>query len=70
MNEENRKGEINMNASVMKPSKNLPYATTKSLTRTPATRENREMIEYMDSHNFSISVDKNTMTIKTRAEKK
>ncbi len=70
MNEENKKGEINMNASVMKPSKNLPYATAKSLTRTPATRENKEMVEYMDSHNFSLSVDKKTMTLKSRVEKK
>lgn len=70
MDEEDKKGEINMNASVMKPKTNLPYATTKSLARTPATRENREMVEFMDSHNFSISVDKKTMTLKSRVEKK
>nr|WP_314463652.1 hypothetical protein [uncultured Clostridium sp.] len=68
--EENKKGEIKMNASVMKPGTNLPYATTKSLARTPATKENKEMVEYMDSHNFSLSVDKKTKTLKSRVEKK
>lgn len=70
MNEENKKGEIKMNASVMKPSVNLPFVTTKTLSRTPATKENREMVEFMDSHNFSFSVDKKTMTLKSKVEKK
>lgn len=30
------------------------------LRRTPATNDNRKMVEFMDSHNFSFTVDKNT----------
>ncbi len=64
------KGEIKMNASVIKPSANLPFVTMKALNKTPATKENKEMVEYMDSHNFSFSVDKKTNKLKSRVEKK
>lgn len=70
MNEEDEEGEIEMNASVMKPSTNLPFVTLKTLDRTPATKENRDMVEFMDSHNFSFSVDKKTNKLKSRFEKK
>jgi hypothetical protein len=53
-----RKGEFNMNASVVKPTR--PFITNKTLKRTPATEDNRKMVEYMDSHDFSFSVDKKT----------
>ena len=47
-----------MNAYAVKP--NMPFATKKTLKRTPASKENRDMIEYMDSHEFSFQVDKDT----------
>lgn len=55
---EEEKGENGMNAYAVKP--NMPFATKKALKRTPASRENRDMVEYMDSHEFSLRVDKKT----------
>lgn len=52
------KGEGSMNAYAVKP--NEPFVTGKALKRTPASVENRNMIAYMDSHEFSFRVDKNT----------
>ena len=52
------KGENSVNAYAVKP--NMPFATKKALKRTPASRENRDMIEYMDSHEFSFRIDKDT----------
>ena len=53
-----KKGENNMNAYAVKP--NMPFVTKRTLKRTPASKENRDMVEYMDSHEFSFRVDKNT----------
>ncbi len=47
-----------MNAYAVKP--NLPFVTNKTLHRTPASKENRDMIDFLDSHDFSFHVDKNT----------
>ncbi|MBR2046182.1 MAG: hypothetical protein IJ958_08635 [Agathobacter sp.] len=60
MNEQKmrEKGEDTMNAYAMKPK--LPFATKGELKRTPASDSNKKMVEFMDSHNFSFSVDKNT----------
>ena len=52
------KGDNNMNASAMKP--NVPYITRSELKRTPASTDNRRMVEFIDSHNFSFSVSKET----------
>lgn len=52
------KGEDDMNAYAVKP--NMPFVTRKELKRTPATKENRDMVEYMDSHEFSFRIDKAT----------
>ena len=52
------KGEDDMNAYAVKPNK--PFVTRKELKRTPATKENRDMVEYMDSHEFSFRIDKAT----------
>lgn len=53
-----KKGEITMNAYAVKP--DVPFVTTKVLGRTPATKANRDMVEYMDSHEFSFQIDKTT----------
>ncbi len=54
----NEKGENSMNAYAVKP--NMPFVTSKALKRTPASEENRNMVEYMDSHEFSFRIDKDT----------
>ncbi len=56
------RGEIKMDAYAVKPKE--PFITKKRLSRTPASESNRKMIEYMDSHNFSFSVDESTKTLK------
>lgn len=55
MSKKNEKGECEMNACVMKPK--VPFVTRSELKRTPATEENRRMVEFMDSHNFSFSIN-------------
>lgn len=57
-----KKGEIKMNACALKPI--MPFVTRSRLERTPATEDNRKMIEFMDSHNFSFDVDKKTENLK------
>jgi len=52
------KGEERMNAYAVKP--NMPFVTKRELKRTPASKENRDMVEYMDSHEFSFHIDKDT----------
>ena len=47
-----------MNAYAVKP--NMPFVTEKKLKRTPASKENRDMAEYMDSHEFSFRLNKLT----------
>ena len=53
-----KKGEDGMNAYAVKP--NMPFVARKELKRTPATKESRDMVEYMDSHEFSFRIDKLT----------
>lgn len=64
----NEKGEITMNACVLKPT--LPFVTRKEIKKTPASVENRKRVEFMDSHNFSFSVDKKTGVLRSKVEKK
>jgi hypothetical protein len=45
-----------MNGYILKP--RLPFVAKSELKRTPATEENRKMVEFMDSHDFSVSIDK------------
>ena len=63
-----KKGEIDMNACVLKPE--MAFVTRKKLERTPATQNNRKMVEFMDSHNFSFSVDKETKQLKCKVTEK
>lgn len=63
-----RKGEIGMNACVLKPS--MPFVTKNKLERTPATEDNRKMVEFMDSHNFSFDVDKKSKTLRCTVTEK
>ena len=58
MKHESEKGEDEMNTYTMKPQ--IPFVTSTDLKRTPATLENRKMVEFIDSHKFSFSVDKVT----------
>lgn len=52
-----------MNANVLKPQ--MPFIAKGELSRTPATEENKKMVEYIDSHNFSFFVDEDTEELKT-----
>lgn len=57
MSEERKveKGERNMNACAMKPE--MPFVAKGELKRTPASAENRKMVQFIDSHDFSFSID-------------
>lgn len=57
-----------MNAYAIKP--NVPFVTSRKLERTPATKENRNMVNYMDSHNFSVQIDIKTGEVRSRAIEK
>ena len=57
-----KEGKIEMNACALKPM--MPFATKRKLERTPATEDNREIVEFMDSHNFSFDVDRKTKILK------
>ena len=56
----NEKGKNHMDAYAVKPSIEMPFVTSKALKRTPATKENKDRIKYMDSHELSIKFDKVT----------
>lgn len=58
MGNKREKGEIKMNACALKPV--MPFATKRKLERTPATENNRKMVEFMDSHNFSFDISADT----------
>lgn len=51
-----------MDAYALKPV--MPFVTRNKLGRTPATEDNRKMVEFMDSHNFSFDIDEETKTLK------
>ncbi len=57
-----------MNACVLKPV--MPFVTRSELGRTPATEDNRKMVEFMDSHNFSFDVDVKTKNLKCTVTEK
>lgn len=59
-----KKGEIEMNACALKPM--MPFVTKRKLERTPATEDNRKMVEFMDSHNFSFDIDVKTKSLKCK----
>lgn len=61
-NNNEKKGEIEMNACALKPI--MPFVTKNELQRTPATEDNRKMVEFMDSHNFSFDIDVETNSLK------
>lgn len=60
--EKTKKGEIDVNAYAVKPQH--PFIAKNKLQRTPASDNTRQMVEFMDSHNFSFSLDKNTNELK------
>lgn len=66
--EKDEKGEDKMNASAMKPQ--MPFITKNELKRTPATQENRRIAEFLDSHEFSFSIDKVTKKINSSISSK
>lgn len=57
-----------MNAYALKPV--VPFATKGRLERTPATEDNRKMVEFMDSHNFSFDIDVKTKDLKCKVTEK
>ena len=63
-----KKGEISMEASVLKP--NAPFVTRKKLERTPASEDNRKMAAFIDLHNFSFDIDTKTGKLKSVITKK
>ncbi len=67
-NKELGEGEIRMNACAMKPQ--MPFATKGKLKRTPATSDNKKLVEFLDSHDFSFSIDKDTGNISSSVIKK
>lgn len=52
------KEENTMNAYAIRPI--MPFATTKELHKTPYSQINREIAEFIDSHDFSFDVNKDT----------
>lgn len=62
------KGDMGMNASVMKPK--LPFVTKSELKRTPASVDNRKMVEFMDTHNFSFSISKDSKELRSMVKPK
>lgn len=52
-----------MNANAIKL--NVPFVTKHELKRIPATNDNRKMAEFIDSHDFSFSVDKKTKELRS-----
>lgn len=62
------KGVVSMNASIVKPK--LPFVTKKELKRTPASAENRERVEFIDTHNFSLSISKDSKKLRSRVDLK
>ncbi len=63
-----KKGEIEMNACALKPV--MPFVTRSKLGRTPATEDNRKMVEFMDSHNFSFNIDAETENLECTVTEK
>lgn len=63
-----KKGEIEMNACALKPV--MPFVTRSKLRRTPATEDNRKMVEFMDSHNFSFNIDVETENLECTVTEK
>lgn len=61
-NNKEKKGEIEMDACALKPM--MPFVTRNKLQRTPATEDNRKIIEFIDSHNFSFDIDTRTNNLK------
>ena len=57
-----------MNASAMKPK--FPFVTRNELKRTPASESNRKMVEFIDSHEFSFSIDKDTKESRSKVRPK
>lgn len=67
-NKSDKGGETEMNACAMKPQ--VPFVTKEKLKRTPPSDENRKMVEFLDSHDFSFSVDKGTKNISSFVTRK
>ena len=57
-----------MNAYAVKPT--LPFVTRKTIKRTPTSAENKKRIEFMDLHNFSFSINRETGFLQCKVEKK
>lgn len=68
MSGELKEGEIEMNAYALKPK--MPFVTREKLERTPATADNRKIVEFMDSHNFSFDIDAKTRDLSCKITKK
>ena len=57
------KEESEMNACAIKPK--FPYVAKNILPRTLVSEENKKITEFINSHDFSFSVDKNTGELKS-----
>lgn len=57
-----------MNAYATKP--NRPFISKGTLERTPASERNRKMSQFLESHDFSFSVDRKTKSYKCTVRNK
>ena len=53
-----KKGEIHMNANVLKP--NTPFISRKELKRKPPSADYVERVKFMNSNEFSFSICKDS----------
>lgn len=66
--DKDKEGGIGMNACALRPT--IPFVARGKLERTPATEENRKMVEFMDSHNFSFDINVETEVLECTVTKK
>lgn len=64
----NVKGECEMYAYATKP--RVPFVARTELKRTQPTIENKKMADFLDSHDFSFSVDQTGKKIVSSCSKK
>lgn len=57
-----------MNASAMKPK--LPFVAKSTLSRAPASEDNKKITEFINSHDFSFDIDSNGKLISIVTDKR
>lgn len=62
------RGGDNMNAYAIKS--DTPYVTKSALARTPASEDNRKIVEFINAHDFSFNIDEKGKLISVVTEKR